>query len=439
MLDRAERYLLCIAVFMAPMAVLRPTAFAITYSDIVFVILAGLVIIGKRASLAPMLDASILWMISILCLLGGLFVSSIVNGSPSDAIVACTQYFFAYALLPFILLEKDQETTILLVKTYVFAVFFAASCGIVFVATGFDGGGLFITGSGRLAALSGNPNGLGSQIAFTMPLLLYLWFSRLLSGMICLVIFAALVAALIMTSSNSGLMMTTLAIILYLLFTGKFQWLLKGAVLVTLVIVLVSTVGRDYLPETFERRVLGAFESGSLHEAGTFDDRMALNLEATEWIEDSLILGIGADQYRVHSRYGTPVHNQYLILWVEGGTFALLGWLLLLATILFVGIKGYQVPNGAPAAAAVMSLAITFALVSNFNTHIYRRNIIVGVLVAMGLTFVARAARHQGMAHLHPNQVPMQQTSAPLEADRRRKPLPYHPNMHAEIRYNKRR
>ena len=77
MLDRAERYLLCIAVFMSPMAILRPTALAITYSDIIFALVGVLVIIGKRISLAPMLDASILWMISILFLLGGLFVSSI--------------------------------------------------------------------------------------------------------------------------------------------------------------------------------------------------------------------------------------------------------------------------------------------------------------------------------------------------------------------------
>ena len=171
--------------------------------------------------------------------------------------------------------------------------------------------------------------------------------------------------------------MTSLAIAMFLLFTGKIRWLLQGAVLAALAVTAVMTVGRDHLPEVFERRVLGTFESGDLDQAGTYEGRMALILEAVEWIDESLFLGIGVDQYRERSRFGAPVHNQYLILWTEGGTIALLGWLLILATIVVVGARGYQVRNGAPAAAATMSVATTLALVATSNTHMYGRTYIV--------------------------------------------------------------
>lgn len=224
---------------------------------------------------------------------------------------------------------------------------------------------------------------------------------------------------------------------MFLLFTGNLRWLIKGAVLVMLAIIVVMTVGRDYLPEVFERRVMQAFESGSLDRAGTYEDRMALNIEATEWLDDSLLLGIGADQYRERSKYGEPVHNQYLIVWIEGGTVALLGWLFILGTIYIVGVRGYQLPNGTPAAAAVLSVTTILAIVAITNPHIYARSYVVPVLAAMGLVLAARASRHAAKPEYQPGGDRMAQPS-PVPGPDHRMPLAHRPTMQAQIRYKQR-
>ena len=438
MLDRVERYILCIGVFLAPLSTVRPTDLAITYGDVAFAILGVMIIVRRRSSLTPLEDATILWMFAFLCLFGGLFVSSIVNGSAARSIVVCTQYFFAYAFLPFIILSGDEDKALLIAKTYVFSIFFISICGFIFAATGYDGNQRYITGAGRLSSLSGNPNGLASQIALTMPILIYLWFSRLLPMIVCICIFVSLIIALIMTSSNGGLASTALGIAAFLLLTGNFRWFFNGAVVVTLAIVLTATVGRDYLPEVFERRVLGAFESGSLQRAGTYEDRMELNIEASDWLEETIVLGLGADQFRERSRMGEPVHNQYLIVWIEGGAIAFFGWLLILTTVLIVGVRGYNKTNGQTAAATVLSVTAVLAIVANTNPHLYARSYILPIFVAMGLVLAKKASHRPAMSEFRPGNGPITQPSA-LTKSGPEKTLAHRPAMHAQIRYGRRR
>src|SRR3546814_1492658 len=72
------------------------------------------------------------------------------------------------------------------------------------------------------------------------------------------------------------------------------------------------------LPEVFQGRVGGAIESGDMSQAGTYTGRMDLIREAWGIVEDTMIVGLGVDQYRTISFADTPVHNMYLLLWAEG-------------------------------------------------------------------------------------------------------------------------
>jgi O-antigen ligase len=418
MLDKTERYLLMLAVFLAPLRDFRPTEIAITFSDLVFCLVGLLLLVRRRLSIKPMQDITLLWMLAVLLLVGGLFASSIVNGAPEASLVVCTQYFFAYAFVPFLIIQDDSARALLLVKTFVFSSLFVVVCGFIFAATGYDGGQTFITGSGRLASFTGNPNNLASQISLTMPLLLYLWFSRALPSMLCLCIFACLVVGLIMTSSNGGLASTMLAIGCFLLFAGNFRWMVQGALVVVVAISAVITVGYDYLPDVFKRRVLQGLESGSIEQAGTYEDRVELIVEALEKLGGSLVLGIGADQYRETSYWKAPVHNQYLLVWVEGGTIAIIGWMLILTTIALIGLRAYQQPIGSRGAAIVLSMVTVFALIANTAPHLYARSWILPILLTMSVVLADRSR-----SHLHQWRP---ETAAPYRALTHR--MPHHIN-----------
>ncbi len=389
-LDRAERQLLCLAVFLAPMREFRPTEIAFTYSDLVFCLVGLMVLVRRRISIAPLQDVTALWMVANLFLVGGLFASSIVNGSAGAALVVCTQYFFAYAFLPFIMM-RDEQTALLLAKTLIFATLFMVVCGFIFVATGYNGGYRYITGSGRLASFAGNPNDFALLIALCVPVLMYVWYTKAMSALVCLVIFVCFFIGLIMASSNSGLGSTVLGIAAFLLLAGSIRLLLKGVVLAAVMILAVATVGYDYLPEVFQKRVLSALESGSIDQAGTYQGRMDLMVEASNLLDGSLLLGIGADQYREHSYQGEPVHNQYLLVWVEGGSIAIFGWLLIMVTIALIGVRSYQQRiEGRECAAMVLSIILIFAILANTSPHLYARCWIVPAFVAIGLTLARR-------------------------------------------------
>src|SRR3546814_3706712 len=60
------------------------------------------------------------------------------------------------------------------------------------------------------------------------------------------------------------------------------------------------------LPEVFQGRVGGAIESGDMSQAGTYTGRMDLIHEAWEIVEDTMIVGLGVDQYRTISFADTP-------------------------------------------------------------------------------------------------------------------------------------
>ncbi len=410
--DRIERTLLHIGVFLAPLYAFRPTEFAFTFSDFVFCLLGLLMMARRKINTMPLQDITIVWMFANLCLLGGLYLSSIINGSATAALVACTQYFFAYVFLPFIIMG-EEKTAISIAKTLIFSIMFILICGFIFAATGYNPDYTYISGSGRLASFYGDPNSLGIQLALIIPLVMYLWFSNNLSSPICLIIVVCIFIGLIMASSNSGIGSAVLGIGAFLLLAGSFRWLLQGALLGATLVMLAATIGYDYLPSVFQDRVLSAVESGDIDQAGTFNDRLELIIEASDMLDGSLLLGIGADQYREQSYWQAPVHSTYLLIWVEGGTIALFGWLLVLASIAFIGIRSYQYSSGgAQCAALVISILLIFMIVATTLPHLYMRFWIMPAFIAINLALskgasltASRGGRWSG-AHLETRPYP---------------------------------
>src|SRR3546814_16856122 len=108
---------------------------------------------------------------------------------------------------------------------------------------------------------------------------------------------------------------------------------------------------------------------------------MDLIREAWGIVEDTMIVGLGVEQYRTISFADTPVHNMYLLLWAEGGLLALLGWLLLMTISALVAIGVYQYDR--QAAALGLSVLATFLIFSTASPHMYARVWLVPLMLAL--------------------------------------------------------
>jgi O-antigen ligase len=398
-----ERVLVSAAIFLSlfPSWRYRPVFF--TASDLAFCFSLLAILLTRGLPRAPLGMLTPYWFAAFALMMGALFASSLINGEPTRAIVVGAQYFFSFVLLPLILLGRNREATIRLIQVFAAGVFVANLASVILYYSGYTADFRFVTGNGRLASFAEGPNGHAQMIALALPLMLYLWLAGRMATHYLLPLLAILLVSLVLTSSNNGIGLAALGIAAFFLVLRDLRYLARAATGVAVCLVLIVVWGSYWLPATFEQRVLGAVRSGSLEEAGTFHDRLVLMDEALEMIDDTMLLGIGVDQYRVRSQYGAPVHITYLLIWTEGGLPALIGWssLLLLALfgVLYVGRRHHL------EAAAAFAVAAIVVFIGFTTGHVYSRQSVVPLCLAMALVFASVAearARSAPLAQLLP-------------------------------------
>jgi O-antigen ligase len=391
-----EHAIICLAVFLAPYSHLRIGEFFLTASDCVFFVSLICLILSRRIPASPLGSATSLWLVAFALLFGGLMTSSIVNGDVMRGAIVSAQYSFSYLVLMLIMVRDDIDLLNLMAAAFVTGLLFVDIHGLfAFYTVGYvpvEGKGV-VTGARRLATVLGNPNLAASMNAMAMPFLLYLWSTGSLKAIFALPILAIFIVTVVHTGSNSGLLVMILCLFIFTAFImtpGLFLRLTLGIGMT--VFVFLSLGGADLLPETFRARVLDAISSGDISEAGTFISRTELMKEAITVISDRgiLVLGLGADQFREVSVQSAPVHNLYLLLWVEGGFFALFGWLLFAIVGAQIWMALFRAGGSKQVLATIASTVIVLLVVAMFNAHMYARYRTVPLLLAYGL----------GMAHL---------------------------------------
>jgi hypothetical protein len=388
---------LTVAVFLAPILLLKHSIIFFTLSDLFFCLALVLMVLAGRVPRAPLGRATSVWLLSCATLLSGVVVSSLFGPAPLRSLIVCGQYAFAFVLLLFLIAGRDDATTHFLVKTFVISIILSQIVGFTVFFLDFDFGlsilnptFTIVTGNGRLASLIGDGNGNAAVIAFTFPFLLYLWLSGRMSGWFALPAALVLGTAVVLTSSNSGLAATLLGLVCFLGTAGAHGLRTTRFIIAALAVAIVVWGSMGFtLPSTFEKRVLGAVESGDLEDAGTFRSRMNLMIEAVDIVDDALLFGVGADQFREMSVQKAPVHNMYLLLWAEGGLIALVGWL----SIMVLPVIGATFLRGAqPRSKLRRSFALTFVIVFcgvAFNSpHMYGRQWAVPFVLAVALVFL---------------------------------------------------
>lgn len=390
-----ERWLVYLAVFLAPIPTLRFGPIMFTVSDALICLSIFFLLMSGRFNFLPLGHATPLWMLAFCFLMFGLLAGSIY-GDPLRALVIVLQYLFAYVVLLYALVREDDREVHRLAGMFLAGMVFADLYGLIaFHAVGFQAGSTMVSGSKRLAGFFGTGNQNAAMNALVLPILLYLWFSGRLSIFLAMPALAVIATTQLYTGSNSGLMVTCVALAVFLGCVMNWRLLWWLTLSTAAVALFFHIVGTDMLPVAFQNRVLGALSSGDISEAGTFDHRLALMLEAAQTIADRgiFLIGIGADHFRTISHYEVPVHNMYLLLWVEGGVFALLGWVLFSVTILMLALTARRVGIDRYSGAAAMAIAVSYLFIGLTNPHMYARQWTVPIFISLGLVMAGLRRR----------------------------------------------
>lgn len=414
-LHRWEFMLLQGAVFLAPYNSFREPSIYITLSDLMFAAAFFLRASTGRVA-APFAGLTWLWLLGLLMVCGGLFIGSVFNGDLVRCLVLTAQYCFAYMLVPLVLLRRSEEEIVRLIKCGVWGMVVMCALGaIVYLAGHYSTEReqmAVVTGNRRLQGFAGNPNGMAILTVMAMPLAWLLLLSKQMRPWVALICIALLVAGVILTSSNTGLYSMIAAALIF--FSGRRNF--KVLIIIGLLSAAVLTFGQDYLPATFQARVLSAVNSGDITSAGTFEGRQELNREALQMADENLIIGLGADQYRHVSRYGLPVHNLYLLLLNEGGGVSLLGFILLLTVPILAGIAAYRTQYGKLVLLTIVTTLLTFANAVMAMPHVYGRCWFLFVFLAVSPALVGRGVINPRFIPFPTQRRGMRSTLPPLES-----------------------
>lgn len=386
-----DRFLLYAAVFFAPFLDLSTDIAYFTLSDAFFC--AALVVFLFRRGLpsAPLGILTWSWIISFVLIVGGIHVSSMLEGDTERGVILLLQYSFCFIVLPYLLLGRNEQEAYRLLYVFLAGVIALDVHGILtFYLVGYTPDSAVVSGNGRLETLSGSSNAAACLNAMMIVVLLWLRLSGKLSFGMSAMLFCVMVVTIVLTSSNSGLIATSAGILGFLACSLRLRQMLRVLPILALPAMFLMAGGSNYLPSTFQERVLNAVVSGDVSEAGTFESRSDLMKEALNMINTNrtFLIGIGADQFRLKSVQGAPVHNSFLILWVEGGLLSLLGWLLFCSmgfTLWFVARRHGVMPYGR---AAVLASFVVFIVVANVSAHIYARYWYTALLLIMQPTLI---------------------------------------------------
>ena len=325
------------------------------------------------------------WLFSLILMLGTLFVSTLVNGDITRWVIVALQYSFAYLLLPMMLASFGHRTLQRCVVFYVLGVTFSQAVGNIaniffdYADTAPYLGNNFITGMGRLGAFSGNANNNSAMSGFALVLLFYVVDRRLMSPLLSLICALFLLWGLLSSASFGGFVICLSASALVMLV----RWPRKAMVALLLLVAMAGAYMSSGLPlpAPFEQRVLGALSGGGLEEAGTFTGRMELAEEAWRIAGNTLLVGLGADGFRVISLHQAPVHVFPLLLLTEAGLLGLIGFIALLGLLWFRGLSG--ISDDPQRGIICIGVLLIFSLFTLTVPHMYARLWLAPIFLAL--------------------------------------------------------
>lgn len=236
-----------------------------------------------------------------------------------------------------------------------------------------------------MGSLMLDPNQMTSNIAVAFLFLIYLRSQKLVRLFYFLFCFLTLILGAILASSFSGIIAIVISVLIYYIFLGKALPIFRIVLFSGLfTIVFLNLIG---LPEVFQERFLGKIGAGSFDDLGSLGARITLMNKAWELIENNPFIGIGIDNFSNYTGLNNTVHNAFLLSWVEGGIFSIMGIMLLILSfpIFFFQSKRLKTLIKKPIYSLSMSFSVLFAINLASHTHFYGRYWFVPVFLIITL------------------------------------------------------
>lgn len=390
--SRFNRTLLLIAVLLCGWAVLRIGQINLTLSDVLLSFVLIVMLSRGDINRQPFGNLTAFWLIGLGLMLLGLLIGTLANGGVDRWLIVGAQYLFAFILLPMLLSGQQVSLTRILPSVFVLGIAVSELIGItaMWLFENADTkewlGDGFLTGNGRLGAMTGEPNPNGAMIAFALPMLLFSLRERIMPLGIGIVCGVLLVWGLLASGSFTGFVAAIIALTAYFSISGL-KALMRGAIMGIVTLGLFVASGLP-LPSSFENRVAEALFSGNLDQAGTYTGRSMLIEEAWAMADNNMLIGLGVDRFREVSNYGAPVHELHLLIWNEGGVVAFAGLVIVLLTMAAAGIVA--VSRYRPEGAMILAVIVVFNVYTVSIPHMYSRLWILPVLLALATVFARR-------------------------------------------------
>lgn len=385
-LGRLEWILVAATVLLSPVNYLRLEAMFVTAADVVAV--AALLTMAARRAVPINFfgPATGIWLLSFIAFVGGLSLSSVVRGDPAALPTILAQYSFSLLVLPLILAGRSYDQTLLLLKLFVASIVFVMVFGIYVVHFVDNPDPHLVSSSGRLRSLVERANETAALGAMAMTLVLGLNFLGGLRVLWVVLALPILFYGVLLTGSVTGLLTSGLGMALVVFACGSRRQILLLAILVGVAVSVATTAGEALLPEIFRQRVFEPLSQADIASAGTFADRVALIREALGVSRDTLVLGLGAQQYSGVSAFQAPVHNVFLLALVEGGLLSFFGVLGLFLTGVFLAWSAATRAGGRAIGAITLVVLIVFIFVFSTVPTFYARFWHVPLLLALSLS-----------------------------------------------------
>jgi len=397
--DRLAYMLAGCAVFLSPYNVLRPPSVYFTAAD-GMMLMAFLVLLGSgRLPFEPFGRLTPVWYVGFLAIVGGLVIGGIAHQRLVTGVDIIAQYAFAMVVLPWVLGGRDAEQAKRLLLVWVASIVVVMLHGIYLMDFASDPPDNMVSPSGRLRGVLERETELGAIAALAAVATMYLATERIISFAATLIFSAVLLYGIVLTASNTGLLALASGAVSFTILQRSRRHYVMVGLLIALSCTALVLGGDDLLPQSFRNRVAGALSSGDLMQAGTFDDRMELTREGWLVSADHILIGLGANGFRV-TTHGQPVHNTYVLLLVEGGLLSLVGLSTIIGLMAFRGVTLLLKGETRNLGAMVAAVAVIFGLVLNTFPHIYARFFIVPLVLVTSLAVAGRSVRQGPIAGL---------------------------------------
>ena len=380
------RILLYSAILLGPFFTFRIAGSGFTYSDLMFILCSmALAVTGSTKLHLPPLSAGkavFFWLGGGIALILGFVISGILSANITfNTFSVILQYLLVSVVLILLISMFPYEDGHDLIHIFIIGLFINVSIGLFLFymmptyyqyLMAID---ITTETAGRFGSFIG-VNALAKTISLVLPTCLYFIIvseKKYTYTLIMLVLGIGLIS----TGSISGFISSVIAVSCFIIISiflcrDQFEPRLSNKVVrIAPLMIIIGILGISQM-SLFRDRILGSLLTLDPQEFGSFNIRINQISEALTYITSNPYFGLGAGGYQLITDFTVPVHNTYILVWVEGGIISFFGLIMIILAFYLISFQSL-LSNRDLKSAALVATVIPFSMNMMTSTYSYAR------------------------------------------------------------------